>query len=256
MNFIDFETGFLRDVKNTKYIRIYTEIIRTLEYAKFTHGHMLSSIGILKRHGISDVDHWGNTKYHDTPEIQSLYKERRKRLAAFRDFADNITSMTGFISKPNAVLIKSWMKPIRKKIGTRNTVDEMLAVFEIVVSTDMYRDLNAAMKEAKMLDFVAELEALNEQIEQMESNRKDYVSSAILGQERKFTSYRDLNMVLAVLNSVIVHGKEDSELAQHVGHRIDKMLRRERGYVRMVGTKKQIREGKEKGKSDGSSAEE
>ena len=200
---------------------------------------MLSSIEILKRHGISDVRDWGKLKYNETPEIQELHKQRRQSLAGFRDLIDNTTYLKGFISEQNTVLLQSWMKRIRPKIGTRNTVDEMLAAHDIVMATDIFRDLNEVIQKSNLLPYVNNMEELNEKINNMESDRHDYVSSAFLGQERKFVSYRDLNMVLAVLNSVIVDDKTDSELAVRVGRRIDKMLRRERGYVRMVGTKKQ-----------------
>ncbi len=245
MKTINFETGFLRDVKNSKYVSIYCRIVDQLQQADFKHKHLLDTIELLTLYDITLKDHWGNIKYKNTPEIQELHKERRKRLASFRDLVDKLTNLKGFISESNAVLLQKWLKPLRPKIGSRNTLEEMRIVYEIVSSVDFYNDLNAAIKEANLLNFVDDLAELNNKIIDLETERQEHVSTRALGQERKLNSYEDLKMVLWVLNSVIKVGTTDAELAQRVGMSIDAMLRRERGYVRMVGTKKEIREERE-----------
>ena len=101
-----------------------------------------------------------------------------------------------------------------------------------------FDEYNLALQEINLLPFIERLIKCNNDILKLESERDEDNSVYVLGNERKLKSYRDLNMVLEVLNSAIELGKADCELAFKVGKRINTLLRRERGYVRMVETKK------------------
>lgn len=239
MEYIDFETGFMRDIKNNTYVTLYCRIIEMLERANFQHPHLIDSIGLLKRHDITLTVYKPESKHYLTPKIQKLHKERRKRLASLRDIIDRISSIKGYVSADTAKLLQSFLKPLRIKIGSRNVSDEKLAVSDIEISLMNYYYLKLALEKANLISFIEELIILNNEIIELEENREDDNLSSSLGNDRKIRSYKDLNMVLMVLNSVIELGKQDSKLAAEVGDNINRELRRERGYVRMVNTKKQ-----------------
>ena len=238
MEYIDFETGFMRDLKNNTYISVYCRIIDRMEEAKFKHSHLSDSIELLKRHGIENVGQKPESKHINTPQIQKLHKERRKQLAKMRDIIDQISSDEDILTVKTARALQSFMKPLRNYIGSRNVNDEREAVYTIERGVDYFDEYNSALREINLLPFIERLIKCNNEILKLESERDEDNSASVLGNERKLKSYRDLNMVLEVLNSAIELGKDDCELAFKVGESINMLLRRERGYVRMVETKK------------------
>lgn len=246
MEYIDFETGFMRELKNNTYVAVYCRIIDIMEDANFKHPHLIESIELLKRHDITIQVFKPQLKHYLTPEINKLHLERRKMLANFRDYIDRMPSMKGFVTEQNAKLLQSFLKRLRRWIGSRNVVDEKLAVLDIEASVNFYYYIELALKEANLLQFTKELVKLNNEIMKLERERDEDNEASSLGIERKLKSYRDLNMVLVVLNSVIEIGKEESELAYRVADTINRELRRERGYVRMVDTKKEQKKEREK----------
>ena len=249
MEYIDFETGFMRELKNSTYVSIYCKVIDMMKEANFETPHLISSIGLLTRHGIKSNTYKDQLKHSSTSQIQKLHLKRRKNLAGLRDIIDQMSSVEGIVSRENAILLQSFIKPLRRYIGSRNVSDEMNAVLQIEVSVKYYYYIQLALEEANLTRFIDKLVKLNNEIMEMEEGRDDDNAASTLGLERKLKSYRDLKMVLEVLNSVIEIGEEESELAFSVASMINRELRRERGYVRMVDTKKEQKKERENNSS-------
>lgn len=245
MEYIDFETGFMRELKNVTYVSIYSKVIDIMKEANFESPHLINSIGLLTRHGITANTYKSQLKHSSTPQIQKLHLKRRKQLASFRDVIDRFSSVDGFVSKENALLLKNFLKPMRKDIESRNVTDEMNTVLRIEKNVKYYYYIELLFKETHLMHFVDELVKVNDEILELEEERDNDNAATTLGYDRKMKSYRDLKMVLEVLNSVIEIGKEESELAFTVASRINRELRRDRGYVRMVDTKKELKKEKE-----------
>ncbi len=248
MSYIEFETSFLRNIKNNVYISIYCRIIDMLDQAKFKHEHLNDTIGLMKRHNITRDLLRGRMKHEDTPEIQNMHKQRRQMLASLRDVVDRLSKMPGFATDRNAKILQHWMKEYRELIGSRNVQDELYVAYQMELDLDYTYHIKESLEETYLLKLMNSIVEINHEIMNLELNRYEYNAAKTLKYERKIRSYDDLNLVLPVLKSVAAVGKQDAELAAFVAENIQKLLRRERGYLKMVDTKKRQKE--EQGEKD------
>ena len=249
---IEFGISFMRNVKNNVYISIYSKIIDMLEEANFEHEFMIDNIVLLKGHNITRAMLRDSMKHEDTPEIQAMQKKRREMLASLRDVVDRLSKMPGFATEEHARVLQKWIKEYRRQIASRNVMDEALVAYGIEMDVGYYNHVRVALQESRLMDFVNNLIEYNHELINKEITRHEDNEAMTLKYDRKIGSYEDLRRALYVLVSLAKAGRreEDRELAAMVASDLNTLLRRERGYVKMVETKKKMKEGGDLGETD------